>query len=198
MNKNFVYDPKNKKMRSIVVRSYTFQLIATFILLMLLTLALSFFLFLLSLYLPNVIVIEGSPWALFLGFALQIVLMMAIVTPVLYLTQGKQKIKNSISNETITIDSQGKFGKLTINISNSDVKKAYVPIYAKSSLWKEYVGYYPVYCKVKKEIKNGKPQNYRKLVSRNIFLTESLEEAIEIIDFFGKTKRETGDGFPVP
>ncbi len=191
MNKSFVYDPKNKKMRTVVVRSCTFQLIAAFILAMLIALALSFFLFLLSLYLPNIIVIEGTrfPWALFLGFTLQIVLMMAIITPVLYLTQGKQEIKNNINNETITIDSQGTFGKLTINISNSDIKKVYVPIYAKSNLWKEYVGYYPVYCKVKKEIKNGKPQNYRKLVSRNIFLTQSLEEVNEIIDFLNTRGR---------
>ncbi len=191
MNKYFVYDPKNKKMRTVVVRSCTFQLIAGFILAMLIALALSFFLFLLSLYLPNIIVIEGTrfPWALFLGFTLRIVLMMAIITPVLYLTQGKQKIKNNINNETITIDSEGTFGKLTISISNSDIKKVYVPIYVKSTLWKKYVGYYPVYCKVKKEIKNGNPENYRKPVSRNIFLTESIEEVNEIIDFLNTRGR---------
>lgn len=191
MNKNFVYDPKNERMRSVVVRSCTFQLIAVFILAMLIALALSFFLFLLSLYLPNIIVIEGTrfPWGLFLQLTLTIVFNMMIIVPIVYLTQGKQEIKNNINNETITIDSQGTFGKLTINISNSDIKKVYVPIYAKSNLWKEYVGYYPVYCKVKKEIKNGKPQNYRKLVSRNIFLTQSLEEVNEIIDFLNTRGR---------
>ena len=188
-----MYDPKNKKMRTVVVRSCTFQLIAGFILAMLIVLALSFFLFLLSLYLPNIIVIEGTrfPWGLFLQLTLTIVFYMMIIVPIVYLTQGKQKIKNNINNETITIDSEGTFGKLTISISNSDIKKVYVPIYAKSNLWKEYVGYYPVYCKVKKEIKNGNPENYRKPVIRNIFLTESIEEVNEIIGFLQETQRNT-------
>lgn len=191
MNKSFVYDPKNKKMRTVVVRSCTFQLIAAFILLMLVSLVSSLIFSFLTLSQNQELVF---PWALFLGFTLQIVLMMAIITPVLYLTQGKQKIKNNINNETITIDSEGTFGKLTISISHSDIKKVYVPIYVKSTLWKKYVGYYPVYCKVKKEIKNGNPENYRKPVSRNIFLTESIEEVNEIIGFLQETQRNTGDG----
>lgn len=197
MNKKFVYDPKNKKMRGIVVRSCTFQLIVVFILAILIALALSFVLFLLSFYLPNMIVIEGAgfPWGWLLLLIANIVFMMIIIIPIVYLTQGKQRIENNINDETITIDSQGTFGKLMINISNSDIEKVYIPIYARSNLWKEYVGYYPVYCKVKKEIKNGESQNYRKLVSRNIFLTESLEEVNEIIDFL--QEKNKGDGSPV-
>ncbi len=194
MNKYFVYDPKNKKMRAVVVRSCTFQLIAAFILLMLIPLVSSLIFFFLTLPQNEDLVF---PWALFLGFTLQIVLMMAIVTPVLYLTQGKQKIEVSINDEKIAINSRGTFGIQLIEINNLDIKQVYIPIYCKTSLWKDYVGYYPVYCKVKKEIKNGKPQIYRKLVDRNIFLTESLEEAIEIIDFLRDKKagkQKTKDG----
>lgn len=186
LNKYFVYDPKNKKMRAVVVRSCTFQLIAAFILLMLIPLLSSLIFFFLTLPQNEKLVF---PWALFLGFTLQIVIVMAIVTPVLYLTQGRQKIEVSINDEKIMIDSCGTFGINKIEINNIDIKKVYVPIYCKMSLWKKYVGYYPIYCQAKKVINNGEVQTCRKGVSRNIYLTEYLEETDEIIAFFQNTSR---------
>ena len=68
MNKNFVYDPKNEKMRRVVVRSCTFQLIAAFILLMLIPLVSSLIFFFLTLPQNEELVF---PWALLLGLTLQ-------------------------------------------------------------------------------------------------------------------------------
>ncbi len=183
INKEITYDPKNREMRSAVIRAWKFHIFFAFVVLMMIfPVATSFILYLLSVLLTNSLMF---PWSWFFGLSLFILLWTGIISIVIYTTQGKQKINIILSESEIKISSSGTFGKEEIQIKNEDIQKVYIPRYMKTSLWGKYVGCFPVYCKFNKEIKNGISIIHRNK-SRNIFVCNSLVEVNEIIEFYHK------------
>ncbi len=180
MEKHYFYEPSNSEIKRKMKKAYAFMLFMGFIMLLFFTLLPCVGIYLLSLtqiggpIFPTLLLIRtGTICGLFF----------ILLTIIAFCVAGKHKIDVVIS-ENISIKTESFLGEDDkIIIDYKDAKRIYIPFYAKSFLWKKFVGYYPLSCKNCKEIRNGQPRCYSRNVTRTIFWSNDLDEVKELVQY---------------
>ena len=183
MNKKFIYDGNNKAQRKEIFKYINIKFITVFIIIELILI-----LFCLGIYFFIFFTNSGEPLAalsLFLSFNVPTIIVFLLMFWFVKSTFKSTKLEMILTDDKAIYDENGSLTRLNFVVEYVDIKKVYIDIFARTSIWQKNAPFCEVVCKVKKITRNGEAVNLvrRKNQTRVLFYAKSLQEAEEIVAF---------------